>query len=309
MAASSTFRYTLKHCARMDPKINMEINVNDPLGRCLRHNISCFLTNQFNPSKCDPCLTPIEGYKVKNKLSIAVWGERHMVTRMSFRRAASANKLLEDAMTRFEASQGRNIWAPEAAHLNPRLASVCSDRSPSQDTQAPTEMPSLKALLPAETPEPIPGPQAPKLDPALLEVLTMSVLPSCRRQRRKRSQGSSSSSASSPSRLRPLQEALSTFRQPNVPFYQMLTATVASSQTTLESSLLESINSAMDSLGARIFSLDSLASLSLDPLDSDLPSYTEEQECEPCRPVTRFMASEASEATSEVSVSLSSLPN
>ena len=124
-------RAGIKYCARQDPKpCGVEINPNDPHDRCLRHNITCFPDHQYDLSTCEPCLSIIKGYKDNNKLSRAIFAERITSMQKSFRRVGKTQKLPPDAQACHDVSQGCDIWAPSAKHLDPRTRSVSASPVP-----------------------------------------------------------------------------------------------------------------------------------------------------------------------------------
>ena len=147
----------IKYCSRQDPKpCGVKINPYDPHDRCLRHNITCFPEHQYDPSACEPCLSIIKGYKDNNKLSRAIFAERMTSMQKSFRRVGKTQKLPPDAQKRHDLSQGRDIWAPSAKHLDPRTRSFSASPAP----------PTPHTIFPCGTPDRLPSPLlAPPISP------------------------------------------------------------------------------------------------------------------------------------------------
>ena len=130
---------SIKHCARRHPQCRQEININDPHDRCIRHNITCFVEHNYDPTVCSHCNTLIEGTKAKEQCAAAIFQQRITAMKRSVAQAYKANKLNPVAKARFESSNGQDIFAPHAKHLDPRPRSISPalrPRTPRQDALA-----------------------------------------------------------------------------------------------------------------------------------------------------------------------------
>lgn len=198
---------TIKHCDRRDPKpCTRELNINNPHTRCMGHNESCFVNYTYDPTDCTHCLTLIDGFKTKNVALSAIFRERITAMRRSVKYAYSNSKarakLTLPVIQRHEMSNGTEVFADRAKHLDPRPRSI----SPTQASATPVDQVMETQVVETPVGQDVPLEDAnPSVQPVPAPLSSHSRSPSVEIAREPRSRscksrlfGSSSSSSSSP---------------------------------------------------------------------------------------------------------------
>ena len=174
MSSSQSHRASNKDHSCYSRRCSVNLIPNDMHDRCLKHNVTCFVNFQYDPSSCDPCLSLIKDYRRLSKQR-KIFDERIAAMQKSFCRASRASKLSAEAQKRHDLSGGQDIWAPCAKHLDPRHKSMLasSTRKDSQSQQSSKDsanpLPDTTSAKPHKSPPN--HPPAPSVDPDLIASL------------------------------------------------------------------------------------------------------------------------------------------